>query len=161
MKRLSDGKPEQLQLDDFIVYLDENLENCKPIMDTLSASSIRFERHTTHFARGEDDNVWLPFVAERSWVVVTKDKRNRYNDLEREAIRRSRVREFYFGGGNFTGAEMAKALVIAIPAIRKLCRMFNPPLVGSIARSGIITVVYDENGSTHERRQKSRSSFTF
>jgi hypothetical protein len=130
-------------------------------MDALSVSDIKFERHTAHFPRGEDDNVWLPFVAERSWVVVTKDKRNRYNDLEREAIRRSRVREFYFGGGNFTGAEMAKALVIAVPAMRKLCRTFNPPLVASITRSGIITVVYDEKGSTHDRRQKSRSLFTF
>jgi hypothetical protein len=150
-----------LQLEDFIVYLDENLDNCKPIMDALSVSKIKFERHTAHFPRGEDDDVWLPFVAARSWVVVTKDKRNRYNDLEREAIRRSRVREFYFAGGNFTGAEMASALIFAVPGMKNLCRTFNPPLVGSITRSGTITVVYDEKGSTHERRQKSRPSFTF
>jgi hypothetical protein len=150
-----------LQLDDFILYLDENLDNCKSIVDALSVSCIQFERHTSHFARGEDDEIWLPFVAERSWIVLTKDKRNRYNDLEREAIRRTKVREFYFGKGNFNGSEMAQALVAAVPEMRRLCRTCDPPLVGSIARSGIITIVYDEKGSTHERRKEARSDFTF
>lgn len=150
-----------MQLDDLVLYLDENLDNCKPIMDALLVSKIKFERHTSHFARGEDDEVWLPFVAERSWVVITKDKRNRYNDLEREAIRRSKVREFYFAKGNFSGMEMAEALIIAAVEMRRLCRTFNSPLVGSIARSGVITIVYDEKGSTHVRRQEARSDFTF
>src|SRR4051812_13622310 len=118
LKRLSDGKPEQLQLDDFIVYLDENLDHCKPIMDALSAGNVVFECHTKHFVRGTDDDIWLKFVAERSWVVITKDKRNRYNDVEREAIRRHKVREFYFGSGNFNAGEMANALSLAIPEMQ-------------------------------------------
>lgn len=144
-----------MQLEDLILYLDENVENCKPIMDALTASQIAFERHTSHFARGVEDEVWLPYVAQRSWVVITKDKRNRYNDLEREAIRRTKVREFYFARGNFSGREMAEALVLAVPEIRTLCRTFNAPLVGSITRAGIVTIVYDEKGSTHERRSRS------
>src|SRR5215469_14199563 len=109
-KRLFDGKPEQLQLEDFILYLDENLDNCKPIVDLLTGSKVRFERHTAWFSRGTLDNDWLPFVAERSWVVLTKDKRNRYNDLERDALRIHRVTQFYFGRGDFSGVEMALAL---------------------------------------------------
>src|SRR5579864_210420 len=155
-KRLSDGKPEQLQLDDFILYLDENLDNCKPIMEALAGSSVKFERHCNYFPRGTEDEDWLPFVAERAWVVLTKDKRNRYNDFERDAVRRNKVREFYFGSGNFNGEEMAQALVQALPDLRNICRTFDPPVVGSIARSGVVTVVYDARGSTHERRQASR-----
>jgi hypothetical protein len=100
--------------------------------------------------------VWLQFVAERSWVVLTKDKRNRYNEIERHALRRYRVREFYFGSGNFTGAEMGQALRIALAQMRSLVREYNPPMVGSISRSGQITIVLDEHGSTHERRRKPR-----
>src|SRR5579864_2134941 len=92
-KRLSGGKPEQLQLDDFILYLDENLDNCKAIVDALTDSNVRFERHSSHFERGTYDEVWLSFVAERSWVVLTKDKKNRYNDAERETIRKYKVSE--------------------------------------------------------------------
>jgi hypothetical protein len=143
-----------LQLDDFILYLDENLDNCQPILDALLGNSVRYERHRDHFARGEPDEVWLQFVAERAWIVLTKDKRNRYNEIEREALRRHGVREFYFGSGNFTGAEMAEALVKAVPHMRELSRSYSPPLVGSIGRSGHVTIVYDEHGSTHERRKE-------
>jgi len=149
-----------LQLEDFILYLDENLDNCKPIMDALTGSDVKFERHASYFARGTDDDVWLPYVAERSWVVLTKDKNNRYNDLERETLRKYKVREFYFARGNFNGGEMASALTAAIPEMKKLCRIYNSPLVGSVTRSGEITVVYDEKGSTHERRKAAKTSTT-
>jgi len=142
-----------LQLDDFILYLDENLDNCQPILDILISSSIQHHRHRDHFARGTPDEQWLQFVAERSWVVLTKDKRNRYNEIEREALRRHRVREFYFGSGNFNGEEMAQALGYALPQMKTLCR-HNAPLMGSIGRSGQITIVFDEYGSTHDRRKK-------
>jgi hypothetical protein len=142
-----------LQLDDFILYLDENLDNCKPIMEALADSNVRFECHHNYFKRGTADDEWLPFVAGRSWVVLTKDKRNRYNEYERESVRRFKVREFYFGRGDFSGPEMAEALKLAVGEMRNICRSFNPPVVGSITRSGLITVVYDEKGSTHERRK--------
>jgi hypothetical protein len=145
-----------LQLEDFILYLDENLDNCQPILDALGASQVQYHRHRDHFARGTADEVWLQFVAERSWVVVTKDKRNRYNEIERDALRRHRVREFYFGSGNFTGAEMAQALTASLAQMKALVREQNPPLVGSISRSGHVTIVFDEHGSTHERRKRLR-----
>ena len=145
-------------LDDFVLYLDENLDNCQPIMDALAANGVLFKRHRDFHKRGALDETWLPFVAERAWVVLTKDKRNRYNQLEREAVRRHRVREFYFGSGNFTGAEMAQALIRAIPEMRWISRAYNPPVVGSITRSGTVVVVYDERGSTHERRKARKMS---
>jgi hypothetical protein len=147
-----------LQLEDFVLFLDENLDNCQPILESLVAGAVQYRRHRDYFERGVLDEVWLPFVAERAWVVLTKDKRNRYNDLERDAVRRHRVREFYFGSGNFNGAEMAQALTGALPELRQICRTFDPPVVGSIARSGAVTVVYDEHGSTHDRRQAARRS---
>ncbi|HEV2398423.1 MAG TPA: hypothetical protein VGS27_15885 [Candidatus Sulfotelmatobacter sp.] len=143
-----------MQLEDFIVYLDENLDNCQPIIDALVAANVAHQRHRDHFRRGTPDEIWLEFVAERSWVVLTKDKRNRYNEIERDALRRHRVREFYFGSGNFTGVEMGQALAAAIGQMRSLVRQNNPPLVGSISRSGHVTVVFDELGSTHDRRKR-------
>src|SRR5262249_7372307 len=140
------------RLDDFVLYLDENLDNCKPIVDALIRQEIRFERHQDHFARGTDDEVWLRFVGESQWIVLTKDKRNRYNEWERSAVRRYRVREFYFGSGNFTGQEMADALIRAMPELRNAFEQEEPPLVVSITRSGAITIVFDKHGSTHERR---------
>ncbi len=145
-----------MQLEDFILYLDENLDNCHPILETLTTNHVQYHRHRDHFQRGTADEIWLQYVAERSWAVLTKDKRNRYNEIERDALRRHGVREFYFGSGNFTGAEMGEALNAALRQMKTLVRTYNPPLVGSISRSGQVTVVLDEHGSTHERRKKSR-----
>lgn len=145
-----------MQLDDFVLYLDENLDNCQPILEALETNGVQYRRHRDFFPRGTSDELWLPFVAERSWVVLTKDKRNRYNEIERDALRRHKVREFYFGSGNFNGTEMAHALVSTLSKLKDLCRSYNAPLVGSITRSGHVTVVYDEHGSTHERRQADR-----
>ena len=152
-KRQFAGKLEQLQLDDFVLYLDENLDNCQPILEALQANGVQYRRHREHFGRGIADEAWLPYVGERGWIVLTKDKRNRYNEIERDAVRRHRVREFYFGSGNFNGAEMAQALLAALTQMKELSRTYSAPLVGSITRSGHVTIVYDEHGSTHERRQ--------
>ena len=152
-KRLSAGKPEQLRLDDFVLYLDENLDNCKPIIQALVDSAVRFERHGDHFKRGERDEVWLSFVGNNGWIVLTKDKKNRYNEWERHAIQLTRVREFYFGSGNFNAEEMAGALRAALPEMRRVLSSLNPPFVCSITRSGSVVILFDEAGSTHERRR--------
>jgi hypothetical protein len=156
LKRLSAGKPEQLRLDGFVLYLDENLDNCKPIIEALEQQNIRYERHHAHYPRGTDDDVWLPFVGERGWIVLTKDKRNRYNEWEKLAVQTFSIREFYFGSGNFTGAEMAESLKLALPELKRAYHSHEPPLVVSITRSGAITVVFDKHGSTHERRKAAK-----
>jgi len=142
-----------LRLDDFVLYLDENLDNCKPIIQTLVDSAVRFERHADHFKRGERDEVWLSFVGGNGWVVLTKDKRNRYNEWERHAIQMTRVREFYFGSGNFNAEEMAAALRAALPEMKRIFGSQNQPFVCSITRSGGVVILFDEHGSTHERRR--------
>ena len=143
-----------MRLEDFILYLDENLDRCKPILEALNQQNVSFELHHTWFESGVDDDVWLPFVGERHWIIVTKDKRNRYNKWEKAALRRFKVREFYFGSGNMNGLEMAAALVAALPEMRNICQSTPPPFVASISRSGTVTILEDQRGSTHERRTR-------
>jgi hypothetical protein len=146
-----------LQLEDFIIFLDENLHRCQPILDVLTEFQVSTRRHEAEgFATGESDEVWLPYVSERGWVVLTKDKKNRYNDLERSAVVRFKTREFYFAGGNLNKFDMAAALRAALPEMRRIMRRLSPPVIGSITRSGSITVVFDAKGATHERRRARR-----
>ncbi len=146
-----------MRLDDFVLYLDENLDNCKPIMDSLAEQNVRYERHQTHFPRGTADDVWLKLVGESGWIVLTKDKRNRYNQWEKLAVQRFAVREFYFSSGNFTGTEMAEALRRALPELRQIHRSLEAPFVASISRSGKIILLFDKHGSTHERRNAAKA----
>jgi hypothetical protein len=122
--------------EDFVLYLDENLHNCKPILAALVQQGVKHERHGQHFAPGTEDTQWLPFVGEKGWVLLTKDKRIRYNELEKAAVRHHKIREFYFSSGNYSGAEMAEMLTDALRDMARIFRMQKPPFIASITKSG-------------------------
>jgi hypothetical protein len=141
-KKRSVGSRElQLSLpEDFVLYLDENLQNCKPILDVLIQHSVKHVRHIEHFAAGTEDSDWLPFVGQYGWILLTKDKRIRFNQLEKTAVRRYHVRQFYFSSGNYTGAEMAAILVDALSQMVRTCEKYSPPFIASISKSGNVDV---------------------
>jgi hypothetical protein len=126
--------------EDFVLYLDENLCNSKAIQDTLTGLSIRFERQLAHFPRGTPDETWLPLVGSNSWVLLTSDKRIRYNFLEKRALEEHAVRELVFTSGNMSGQDMAAALKLALPKMRRLSRKLKPPFVVAITRTGEVYV---------------------
>jgi hypothetical protein len=138
-KKLSAGSapsPSPSPPDAFVLYLDENLCNSSSILGTLRKLGVHFERHLDHFTRGIPDETWLPLVGSRGWVLLTADKRIRYNFLEKQALEEHAVREFVFTSGNMSGQDMAAALELAIPKMRRLCLKLKPPFVASITRLG-------------------------
>jgi hypothetical protein len=78
----------------------------------------------------------LPKVGANGWVLLTADKRIRYNFLEKQALKKHAVREFVFASGNMSGQDMASALELAIPKMQRLCRKVKPPFVAAITRTG-------------------------
>jgi hypothetical protein len=79
-------------------------------------------------------------VGSNAWVLLTTDKRIRYNFLEKRALEQSAVREFVFASGNMSGQDMAAALEFALPKMRRLCRKLKPPFVAAITRTGEVHV---------------------
>jgi hypothetical protein len=126
--------------ENFVLYLDENLCNSKAILEALTKLGVPFERHLAHFPSGTLDETWLPLVGSKEWVLLTTDKRIRYNTLERHALKENRVREFVFASGNLSGQDMALALSRALPKMLRLCRKLKPPFVASITRSGEVNL---------------------
>jgi hypothetical protein len=122
--------------EEFVLYLDENLCNSKFILETLTKLGVRFERHLAHFSRGTLDETWLPLVGKKGWVLLTADKRIRYNLLEKRALEKNRIREFVFASGNMSGREMAEALERTLRKMLSLCSKVDPPFVAAITRSG-------------------------
>jgi hypothetical protein len=140
-KQSAGSRRQQPQLpEDFVLYLDENLHNCKPILDALVLHSVKHERHGAHFPPGTEDSVWLPLVGQHGWLLVTKDKKIRYNELEKTAVLRYHVREFYFSSGNYSGVQMAEMLIAALPHMARICRKHDPPFIASITKSGKVNL---------------------
>ncbi len=150
-KKRSAGKPEQLRLEYPVVYLDENLCNCKPILEALTRCGLQYERHLDHFPPGTLDTKWLPLVGKRGWVLVTADKRLRFNELEKRALEKFRVRAFEFPSGQMGALDMAKALETAVPRLISFCQSNEGPFVASITRSGMVHLRWSPQGARAKR----------
>jgi hypothetical protein len=84
-------------------------------------------------------------VGKQGWLLLTKDKRIRFNELEKSAIQRHRVREFYFASGNYSGAEMAVMLIAALREMARFVRRYAPPFIASISKAGNVSLRFPTN----------------
>jgi len=101
-KKQSAAKPP----DGTVFFLDRSID-VEPIRTELVKAGITVEIHDDHFARDEEDRIWLRAIGERGWVVLTKDQRLRYRPLELAALRASGAKVFVLTAGNLRGIEIA------------------------------------------------------
>jgi hypothetical protein len=106
------------------------------VVAALRDAGANVERHADHFAKGTLDEDWLRHAGTRNWIVLTRDKRIRYRQLERLALTAARVRAFVFTGGNVTIKDTGMILVRALPRIRKICETHAGPFIYHIGRAG-------------------------
>jgi hypothetical protein len=101
-KKLSAAKPPN----GIVFFIDRSL-GVEPIRTELVKAGLTVAIHDDHFARYEEDRVWLRKAGDRSWVILTKDQRLRYRPLEIAALRASNARVFVPMAGNLRGSEIA------------------------------------------------------
>jgi len=156
LKRRSAGKPAQPP-EDFVLFLDENLERCAPILQMLAAEGVRVELHSAHFDRGAGDDVWLPQVAQSGWCILTKDKRLRYNEWEKKALRLHKARVLLLVGKSERDGN-GRGFAQGSPRSAALCREasgsvrhYDPQVRDGEARPLILHPYppRDENGNCH------------
>jgi predicted nuclease of predicted toxin-antitoxin system len=111
------------------------------VPEALLAAGVLVEIHDDHFAPDTADYVWLSSVAQRGWVILTKDKAIRYRKNERAAVEEASGRVFVLTAGNITGTEIAAAFVEALPRIRRLSTNQAPPFIATVSASGIVSLL--------------------
>ena len=134
-KKPSAAKPP----DGTVFFIDRSL-GVEPIRTELINSGLVVEIHDEHFARDEEDHVWLRTVGERAWVVFTKDQRLRYRPLEIAALRASNARVFVLTAGNLRGVEIAAVFLAALPRICKVLHSRPGPFVARVSQSGHVKI---------------------
>jgi hypothetical protein len=135
-KKQSAAKPP----DGTVFFIDRSL-GIDPIRTELVNVGLIVEIHDDHFARDEEDRVWLRKVGDRGWVVLTKDKRIRYRPLEAAALAASNVRVFVLTAGNLRGIDIAAVFVTALPRIFNLLRSVPGPFLASVSQSGRVRFI--------------------
>ncbi len=87
------------------------------------------------------DEDWLTRVGRNGWIVLTKDHRIRYRNLEREALMNAGVGAFILTAGDLQGEEMAQIFVKALPAIAKFLRKHKKPFIAKVTRNGLVSML--------------------
>ena len=138
----SDTSLESLDL--YTFFLDRASES-KTLYEALKAKGAHVELHCEHFEVDEADQVWLPDVCKRGWVIISHDQ---FNELEREAIRNAGGRAFLIAGGDATGDQKKAALVTgALRRMLKLLKATPPPFVAMVYRANRVNILPERRPS--------------
>ena len=102
----------------------------------LRKLGLEVRRSREEFARGAPDVDWLPEVGVRGWVLVSSDRRQSRKRDEMEALKRAKVRAFYFSNATMTSAMQIDAFMKGLGRIVRAVRKQAPPFVKIIRPSG-------------------------
>ena len=116
-------------------FLDESLDSLT-VVTALREAGAAVIRLTERFDKGTPDQVWLAEAGRNRWIVLTRDKRIRYRQLERLALHAARVRAFVFTGGNVSGKDTGAILAGASGRLIKIARANPGPFIYHIGRAG-------------------------
>jgi hypothetical protein len=93
-------------------YLDANLDG-PDLVRQLRAGGVPVERHRDHFAGDAEDEVWIPEVAARGWIIVTRDFAIQRRPTERYAWTAANAVVIMLRGDRLSADDMAEMLLAA------------------------------------------------
>jgi hypothetical protein len=109
------------------------------VANALKTAGATVEVHDDHFPQETEDVVWIPAIAARGWVLVTRDQHIRYNALERAAYASAKLRGFIVTGKGMGGTEFAELMVACLPQMTRKVARVQGPLLYTISRGGNFT----------------------
>jgi hypothetical protein len=99
----------------------------------LREAGLMVERHADHFLPATPDEVWLPEVGRRGWVVLTHDERIRYKHNELAAVMRHGV-ALLVVQGQAPYPQLAEWFVQTLPRIEAFVATHAPPYIAKVQR---------------------------
>ncbi len=72
--------------------------------------------HNQVFPDRTPDHVWIPYVADRGWIILTRDRRLRSRHLEWMALLRAKARVLWFKGDRASNIEIMEGFLQALHA---------------------------------------------
>jgi cytosine/adenosine deaminase-related metal-dependent hydrolase len=97
---------------------------------------------TDHFEPDAPDSEWLRAVGERRWLILTKDRHIRSNQIEIVELMASGTACFTLTSANATGEDMAHAFVAALPVMKRFMAKFAPPFIATVSLSGAVSMLF-------------------
>jgi len=114
----------------------------KKVPDALRAAGVEIRVHDELFPQGTEDVAWLGEAGAHRWVVITRDDRIRYNQLEKQAVLAAELRFFSITSSSLTGDEAATLILSALSKMSRLCRQHSKRgFIAKISRGPDVRIV--------------------
>ncbi len=111
-------------------YLDANLDG-PDLVERLRAGGLPCEPHRDHFPADAEDEAWIPAIAARGWVIVTRDFAIQRRPAERHAWTAAQATAVMLRGDRLSAEKMATMLLNAHAAGRmdNFIAKRQPPMI--------------------------------
>ena len=110
--------------------------------EALRAAGVEIRVHDELFPQGTEDVVWLREAGANGWIVITRDDRIRYNQLEKDAVTAARLRFFSITSSSLTGEEAAALILSALDRMSRLCRKHSKRgFIAKISRGPDVKII--------------------
>lgn len=93
-------------------YLDANLDGPE-LVQRLRAAGLPCEPHRDHFAPDAEDEAWIPAIASRGWIIVTRDFAIKRRPMERDAWKTANAIVIMVRGERLSAEDMSKLQLAA------------------------------------------------
>ena len=90
-------------------YLDANLDG-PDLVERLRAGGLPCEPHRDHFPADAEDEAWIPAIAARGWVIVTRDFAIQRRPAERHAWTAAQATVVMLRGDRLSAEKMCHPL---------------------------------------------------
>jgi hypothetical protein len=99
----------------------------------LEEAGVPVQRHDDHFHQATLDEVWIPEVARRGWIALSRNERIRYTPTQRDALMRSGLRCFFLVGKNQTRQHvLGEVFVSCFPSVLRFLDAHPEPFMAKI-----------------------------
>jgi len=112
------------------------------VPEALRAAGVEIRVHDELVPQGTEDVVWLREAGSSRWIVITRDDRIRYNQLEKQAVIAARLRFFSITSSSLTGDEAATLILSALDKMSRLCRQHSKRgFIAKISRGPDVKII--------------------
>jgi hypothetical protein len=139
-KKPSDASFPQRQPDGPVFFIDRCLGRIV-VAEALRAIGEHVELHHNHFEQAATDQQWLVPAGKRGWVVLTKDRHIKTNQIEIASLIQANVACFNLVSAEMSGPDMAAAFVAAMRDMKRMLMRIQRPFVANVSRSGRVDLL--------------------
>ena len=124
-----------------VYYLDANLDGLE-LVGRFRAAGMPCEPHRAHFAPDAADVEWIPEIASRGWIIVTRDFAIQRRAVERAAWTAANAIVVMLRGEKLSAEDMAKMLLAAHASGRldNFIAKRTPPMILYLPPDGQVRV---------------------